>query len=63
MKQTNWYKVGLLALAAIIQIGIMYHGIPAALDNLAAYRLEGMTQDQANCIARHKDLLVGLDIE
>ena len=63
LKQTNWYKVGLLTIAAIMQIVIMYYGIPSALDNLAAHRLEGMTAKQANCIAQYGDLLTGLELE
>jgi hypothetical protein len=63
MKKYNWYKITTLTFAAIMQVAVMYHGIPAVLDNLAAYRLEGMTQDQARCIGKYRDMMQGLELE
>ena len=63
MKQINWYKVSCMSVLIVLQCVIIYYGVPSALDAFSYMWLDGMTQEQANCIAKHDELLEGLYIE
>lgn len=53
----------LLGILISIQCIVIYYGVPSALDAFSVYWLEGMTVEQANCIAEHGELLKGLSLD
>ena len=59
----NYYKIACITVLIALQCVIIYHGVPSALDAFSYMWLEGMTAEQANCIAKHEELLEGLYLE
>lgn len=53
----------LLGILIALQCVVNYYGWSAMFDAFSVFWLEGMTVEQANCIAEHGALLEGLSLE